>query len=275
MIEDFLKYNCQNKGLSANTEKAYGEALRQFARWLQTSAAVYRWRDVTKRDIDQYVQYMASSEKKPATIRQHISAIRQLFAWMKKLELIKHSPARWVETPKLRKQLPSTIEITAIENYIADVKQPLQTRAMVALIYEAGLRISEVMNLDTRLISWRNHSMKVEGKGMKERIVYYGYWTDKLLNMLANGKRGKIFEGTEREARREIWHALKGHEIGQRQASPHIIRHTFATRMLNQGMPITSLQMLLGHESVKTTEIYAHAAGTTVKNDYQRATANG
>lgn len=275
MITEFLTYDEKVKNLSENTIRAYGNDMHDFARYLSGHLGIRRWGDVHKTDVDKYLMFLHDMKKKPATIRRALATIRAFYNYAIKAGKTETNPARYCEAPKRERSLPTTIDTTAIETYIDDVTKPLALRAIIALIYETGMRISEVTALETRDVNPREHSIRVYcGKGLKTRIVYYGYRTQRLMNAYVGTRKGKIFQGAEenqRQLRYEIWRALKGNTIGEREASPHIIRHTYATKMLNQGMSISSLQMLMGHESSKTTEIYAHMANATVKSDYMRA----
>lgn len=278
MIQEFLSYQEKNKGLSAETLRAYANDLRETARYLSARKQGASWSTTHRRDIDGYLASMFENGSKPATIRRRLATIRAFYNWLMTQGKMENNPARYCETPRRNRALPSTIDTAAIERYIADNTKPLTVRAMIALIYETGMRISEVASLDTRNVNPREKSIRVyEGKGMKTRKVYYGYWTQRLMNTYLQGRRGIVFQGMEdnqRAARKAIYQALNGNTIGERKASPHILRHTFATKMLNQGMSIASLSAILGHSHTNTTEIYAHVAQPTIRQEYERASRN-
>ena len=272
MIQEFLDYERKVKNLSENTIRAYGQDMRTFAAYLKHQTEICAWRDVHRNAIDQYLAKLHDYGWKPASIRRMLSTIRCFYNYAMKKELIDKNPARYCEMPKRPRNLPNTIEPEAIEAYIDNERNPLEMRALVALLYETGVRISEALAIETRDVNAREHSIRIYGKGLKTRIVYYGYRTQKTMNAYLGNRRGQIFKGEQRNYRWEIWRALKGHSTNG-TASPHMIRHTYATRMLNQGMPLAALQMLLGHAKPETTGIYAHIAQTTVKTAYERAQA--
>ena len=275
MIRQFLEYEQKVKNLSPNTVRAYGNDLTSFCQWLQATHTASRWGAVTKDDIERYVIALHDAKKKPATIRRHIAAIRCMYHYFMKKGLLTSNPARYIESPKLRKTQPSTISTEALESYIDDTANPLALRALIALLYETGLRISEATAIDTKDVDPKTHSIRIHaGKGLKTRTVFYGNRTRRILNEYLGARRGVIFQGAsacQREIRYQIWKALNEHVIGERQASPHIIRHTFAMQALNNGMPLTSLQAILGHENPKSTEIYAQATINTQQRDYEKA----
>ena len=272
MIEEFLAYERKVKNLSDNTIKAYGDDLRAFAKYLTSEGQKTRWSEVHKRTIDAYLAHCHDLGEKPATIRRRLASIRALYNYFRKQGLLEQSPAQYCEMPKRERSLPNTISSEAIEAYIDNVQKPLTMRLMVAIFYETGIRISETWD-----VNLKEQSMRVFGKGLKSRIVYYGDATARLLPSYISGRRGQIFQGSDqcqREIRWQIWRAFH-RDATNGKASPHTIRHTYATKMLNQGMPIQSLQMLLGHENVETTRNYARLTNADVKRDYLRATKSG
>lgn len=272
MIKEWLEYEEKNKGLSPETIRGYENDLRNFARWLNARGQIKAWREVRRRTIEEYLRSMHDAGQKPATIRRALSSIRCFFNYCMKQELTEINPARYCEMPKRPKTLPATIDEKAIESYVDDVTKPLALRAMIATIYETGMRISEVMAMETRDINYQQHSIRVYGKGLKHRNVYFGYRTERLIKAYLGGRTGLIFNGEQRTARYYIWKALREHSTNG-TAGPHMIRHTYATKMINQGMPISCLQKILGHENPNTTQIYAETADKTAREAYLRATA--
>lgn len=272
MIKEFISYERNNKNLSDHTLRAYENDLRGLATWAARNIEGAKWSTLRKRDIEKYITTLHETHK-PASIRRKIASIRALFNYLQKQDLTEGNPARFIESPKRSTTLPSQIDDKAIEAYLQEQRNPMALRALIALLYETGMRISEALNVDTRMVNARENSIKVyDGKGQKTRVVYYGYWTKKLMNAYLQRRRGVVFIGgskNERAARYAINRALRGHEIGERQASPHMIRHTFATKMLNQGCPLSSLQKLLGHSKPETTQVYAEAMQPKVKHDYE------
>ena len=268
MIQEFVDYLSHNKGYSELTCFEYRKDLERFVKWLK-SHRIERWSQVTKDTIDLYVHDMSEDGLKPATIKRRVATIRSLyqFAWIKGLTT--ENPAKYVSSPKMAMQLPKIIPTEELSATITDGTINIHTRAMIAVIAETGLRISEVLNLTMMDVDKTNRSIKVMGKGAKERIVYYGDMSAAYFDYVRVIGSLPIWNMTEREARFKVWEALKGHS-NAKQLSPHAIRHSFATTMLNNGAPITTIQALLGHETVKTTERYAKVAQTTVQSNYKQ-----
>jgi site-specific recombinase XerD len=274
MIQEFLTYETKVKNLSSNTTDAYERHLKTFCGWLKSNG-IARWGQVEKSTIDSYMAWLHDSSLKPATIRLHLASIRALYNYAIKQGYTKINPARYCESPKLAKRLPTTIKREGIEKAIANERTPLVTRLMIALLAETGIRIAELTALDCENIDLAEKRIRISGKGSKERIVYYGQHTASLLPGYMAGRTGQLFQGSEhchRAIRHQIWLQLNEYAEGG-QANPHALRHTYATTALNNGMPIESLQILLGHDNVETTRRYAKVSLAKVSQDYAQTMA--
>lgn len=263
MIYTFCNYLELNRGLSHNTVKAYREALTDFVEFAKRTHPGISWRKVTKSIIDEYVVEMVAEESAPATIKQHISALRTFFKTCQAMGAMTENPARFVSTPKLRECLPKTIEREAIKAALDNPTGNNQAKAAIAIIYETGIRLQELLDLEAKDIDPKTKTIRIHGKGNKERTVYYGELTQKY----GRCWRGK--QHTQRGVRRLVFEALRPYTKSP-QVSPHALRHTFASELLNNGMSITAISKLLGHEHIETTEIYAKLANQTTRNLYNQ-----
>lgn len=263
MIQTFEQYLRLNRGLSDNTVKAYGDALRSFARHQNTVSPGTRWSKVTKQMIDEYVVYLVKAELKPATIKQHISALRTFYKTVIAMGMMDNNPARFVSTPQLGQPLPKTIERDAILKALSSTGTPSKAKAIIAIIYETGIRLSELLNMKPTDIDKQDHAIKVHGKGNKERTVYYGALTQ------AYGNGWDFQPIHPREVRRLVFEALKPVSNAP-QLSPHALRHTFASELINNGMSMEAISKLLGHTHLETTEIYARMSNATAKAQYRQ-----
>lgn len=263
MIETFANYLSKNRGLSENTVEGYRNALHNFASFIKVKYPNTKWRTVTKVMIDAYVVDMIEDDYKPASIKQHISALRTFYKTCMALGCEIKNPARYVSTPKLGDTLPKVIETEAIKRALADPCASSTAKAVIAIIFETGIRLQELLDIRPADVNSKEHSIKIHGKGNKERTVYYGELTRQY---------GKNFHGqqhNQREIRREVYHALRPHSKAP-QLSPHAIRHTYASLLINNGMSIEAISKLLGHTHVETTEIYAKMTNATAKQLYLR-----
>lgn len=269
VIEKFCSYIVLNRGLSERTAREYAKDLREIQSWLKTQAKVERWSDVDKAMIDDYVSDLVSDGLKPATIKRRISCLRSFYQWAWVQGLQKENPVKYVSTPKLGQLVPKTLPTEVIQATIADATIPQQTRAMVAVLAETGVRISELLDMRLTDVDIEHRRIVVRGKGDKERSVYYGVMTAGVVANAQTVGAGRLFPICDRDARYRIHSALRKHTAAPK-ASSHIIRHTWATNMLNAGASLSTIQALLGHSSVKTTERYAKVAGGTVAAEYNK-----
>lgn len=261
MITTFANYLAINRGLSKHTVKAYTEALHDFASYINDNHAGTTWRTVTKQMIDEYVVELVAEDMSPATIKQHISALRTFFKTCAALGQPIDNPARYVSTPKLSEQLPKTIELDAIKQALASATVNPQAKAAIAIILETGVRLQELLDLRASDIDSKTNSIRIHGKGNKERTVYYGELTRQY------GRCWRGSEHTQRWVRHQVYEALRPYTTAK-QLSPHALRHTFASAMLNNGATMESLSKLLGHEHLETTEIYAKLTNTKAREQY-------
>lgn len=261
MITSFQNYLQINRGLSENTVKAYGEALRDFAQYVNDYHHGTRWSTVTKQMIDAYVAMMVSEEYQPASIKQHISALRTFYKTCMAMGQQIDNPARFVSTPKLHEELPKVIEVEAIRKALESEATPVAAKAAIAIIYETGIRVQELLDLTRDAIHPETQSITICGKGRKQRTVYYGELTKKY------GRTWKGSEHTQRGVRHLVYTALKPYSDAK-QLSPHALRHTYASQLINNGMSIEAISKLLGHEHIQTTEVYAKLANKTTQSLY-------
>lgn len=261
MIIAFANYLTFNRGLSANTVKAYSEALHDFASFVQDYHAGTRWSTVTKAMIDEYVVSMVQEDFSHATIKQHISALRTFYKTCMAMGAQIENPARYVSTPKLKEQLPKTIETEAIRRALESEATPAAAKAAIAIIFETGIRLQELIDLEATDIDAASQSITIHGKGNKERTVYYSTLT----KQYGRAWRGHTF--SQRQVRHMIFEALKPYSKAK-QLSPHALRHTYATNLLNNGADITTISKLLGHEHIETTEIYAKLSNRKAQETY-------
>lgn len=271
MIAQFIRYISTTRAYSAHTSRAYRrnlEGLEAYANTLGYSIA-----SLTSTIIQDYLTTMADEGKSASTCHQAAATFRSFYRWMKHNGINIDSNIRYIETPKLAKRLPCTIPDSDLKKVIYDRSIDGQIRSMIALIRCTGLRISEVLSLRMTDINKESKTIHVRGKGSKDRYVYYSSTLKMFLNMNTRPKDGIIFPLEDREARYAIHEALSKHIDGQ-QLSAHIIRHSFATEMLRKGAKLTTIQALLGHESLKTTERYLAISCNDIRDDYYKHLAS-
>ena len=267
MIREFQDYCRHNLGLAESTVSEYGKDLHYFVTWLQQTAGVQRWGMVTRSTVELWVRMQHEQGTQAATIKRRVSSVRRLYQWAWLQGLCKDNPAKYVSTPKMAKRLPAVIPVEDITATVQDASVNLATRFLISVMTEAGLRISEAISLQASQFDTQRRAIKVTGKGNKERVVFYGDMTAQLLGkMMMAGKM--TIDGCERNNRHDIWQALHQH-TDAKKCNPHTLRHTFATTMVENGASLESVSMLLGHESVLTTERYTHMGTKAMVTNYQ------
>lgn len=262
MINEYIQYLVYTKGYSANTARQYESSLHSFAK----ANNGRRWSEIKAADIVAYLAGKKAAGASNNTIIANISAIRGLYNWMVNQYQLAENPAKYLVSPKKDKVIPHTIDA---ENIIKAVKQePAKDIKLAIMIMAAmGLRVSETRELKIEDINFTTAQAIVMGKGRKERCIYFPTY---ILQMIkGTGKtHGAIFDRWEdRDFRYAIYSAFK--RIGV-NASPHQLRHSFATRAINEGMRLDVLREILGHTSIATTQIYLHSNNAVMQSEYNR-----
>lgn len=257
MIHQYISYLAYTKGYSANTLKSYTQALTQFVNYRKQCDSNARWSTTTAGDVQDYLGWLKQCEKSTATIYLHSSAIKGMFRFIVHNGGTIDKAIYHVECPKMVKSDAATIAPADIEETIADTSLSIDTRLIIALIADSGLRISEVLSLRPLDFDKSAMTITIAGKGGKTRYCYYSKRVQSMLNAYKRDthRDAQLFPGDERTIRYNIHMALRKHSNAPK-LSPHIIRHTFATEMLSNGLNLAALKKQLGHEDIKSTERY-------------------
>lgn len=279
-ISDFLSYLEQSRNYSDNTVKSYDNDLTKFSEYFNKKNIL----DLKQSDILEYINEL--NELKSTSLSHNISALKSFYNYYLKIDKIKSNPIDGIKLPKLGKHLPDTLTIDEIETLLdIDVHDAFSARnkAILELMYATGLRISEVVSLEFNNIDIESCIVRVIGKGNKERIVpindyainalkeYLNYYRNDLVkneinNYIFLNNHGRIMtrQGIFKMIKNECF--IKGIK---KNISPHTIRHTFATHLLDGGANLRVIQLLLGHSDISTTQIYLHVSNEKIHNDYK------
>ena len=281
---DELKYE---KNYSDLTINGYLSNLDVFLEYLNENN-IKNYNDIEYQDIRLFINYLYDLNYNNKTISRYISSIRSFFKYLKANNYINNNPCIVISNPKLDKKLPKYLNFEEVEkllnafdkNNIIGIRNSL----ILEMLYSTGIRVSEITNIKVSDISIFNKTIKIIGKGNKERIVYFGNICLDLLelylkksypilnkdnsNYLILSKTGKKIN--DRETRKVVDDAsnIAGIKI---KISPHVLRHTFATHMLTSGADLRSVQELLGHENLSTTQVYTHLTNEKIRNVYLNA----
>jgi len=283
-IEAFLDALWMERGLAANTLAAYRSDLRQVGAWLGG-----RGRALARASRADLLDFLGEQIAVPArTVARRLSALRSFYAWLLREGLIEEDPTARLESPRLGRRLPQSLSEREVEALLAapDAGDALgaRDRTMLEVLYATGLRVSELVNLRVDQVNLRQGVVRVTGKGAKERLVPLGEAAQDALEGFLSGPRLDILGARVSEAafptrrgeamtRQAFWLRLRGHarEAGiTRHLSPHTLRHAFATHLLDHGADLRVVQMLLGHSSISTTQIYTHVARERLKQLHAR-----
>jgi integrase/recombinase XerC len=281
-IGDFLNYLTYERNVSTNTVVAYRDDLESFVGFLCDDYLTMARDQLDLRRVDHlavraYLAHLARRSLRRSSIARHLSALRSFFKYLMREGAVDANPARGVATPKGEKHLPSVLQTSDVAVLLEqpDVATPLgvRDRAWLELLYASGLRIGELVGIDVDDVELRARLVKVRGKGSKERIVPFGSKAEEALrawmsarevqpdqHALFTNYRGERI--TARSVRRLFERYVRGAAL-RAGVSPHTLRHSFATHLLNAGADLRGIQELLGHASLSTTQKYTHL------NDWQ------
>ena len=281
-FNDYIDYIKYEKKLSEETIKNYKYDLKQFNTYIKENNIT----DINKiktKDIENYLKHLKNLNSK--TISRKITSINNFFIFLLKEKRIDHNPCEFIDRPKLNKTLPDTLsekEVESLLNIPLNTIYDYRNKAMLEILYGCGLRISELVNLTTRDVDFENAIIRCIGKGSKERITpindYVIYYLKEYLerrpllikkettDYLFLNNHGKKM--TRQGFFKNLQKILKEKGI-TKYISPHTLRHSFATHLLNGGADLRSVQILLGHSDISTTKIYTHISNEKVKKDYK------
>lgn len=288
MIEKFLEYLKYERNRSELTMQSYGEDLRTFEKYFKSVDEQLDWTNVDTDVVRDWMETMMDSGNSAATVARRLSALRSFYKFAMTHKLADANPVYGVKSPKRKRRLPVFIKESEMDMLIDNVDwddsiKDVRMRTIIILFYSTGIRLSELTNLDDKDISFVNNEIKVTGKRDKQRIIPFG---DELRNVLQYyiAKRDKLIvrqtdalivtdKGVRMSADQVRYIVKKALSLvsTQKKRSPHVLRHTFATAMLNNEAGLLSIQKLLGHESVQTTEIYTHTTFEQLKRVYNQA----
>ena len=270
----YLEYLELERGLSKNTTEAYNRDICAFFNYFKDKD------EIVRSELNSYIYYLKESKYAPSSISRKIAAIKGFYKWACANGYYKTNPAEFTEQLKLPKRLPKVLSVDEI-NQIFDEKLSVTDRLILELLYGCGLRVSELVELDLKNIDTKAKYLRCFGKGSKERIVPVNSATINALNeysnlrkllveqFAVNSDKLLIHENGHFYTRQDIWRLMKkvGSKINK-SISPHTMRHSFATHLLENGADLRVVQELLGHSDVSTTQLYTHVSKKRLKEVY-------
>ena len=286
LIERFLDTMWMERGLSENTLASYRNDLVKLLQWLDDNH--YKCASISAMGLNEYQAYLVDKEYKQTSRARMLSALRRFFQYLHREKIRGDDPTALLMSPKLPQRLPKDLSEEQVNDLLEapDVEEPLglRDRAMLELLYATGLRVTELVSLTMENLSLRQGVVRVTGKGDKERLVPMGEnavdWIQTFLDkgrpaLLGEKSSDVVFPSkrARQMTRQTFWHRIKHYAviagIDSDKLSPHVLRHAFATHLLNYGADLRVVQMLLGHSDLSTTQIYTHVATERLKQIHQ------
>ncbi len=282
LVEQFLDAMWMERGLSENTLISYRNDLFKLLGWMSDSNFLLGFISIS--GLQDYQSWLMEQGFKQTSRARMLSAIRRLFQYLHREKVRADDPSALLVSPKLPQRLPKDLSEQQVEKLLnapdPNIPIELRDRAMLELLYATGLRVTELVSLTMENISLRQGVVRVIGKGGKERLVPMGEnaidWIETFLEkgrpMLLGEKSSDVVFPSKRArqmTRQTFWHRIKFYaalaDIDAEALSPHVLRHAFATHLLNYGADLRVVQMLLGHSDLSTTQIYTHVATERLK----------
>jgi integrase/recombinase XerD len=279
----FLNFCRVEKGLAANSISSYQADLQRFIAWLKVPVP-----DVSPEHLHAYVESLFQGGMAPRSVARHVATLRNLYGFLAGEGIVSRDPAEFLDPPKQWTTLPKYLNRDEMERLLAapplDKPTGLRDRAMFELLYATGLRVSELCALELRAIERQLGLLRVTGKGNKQRMVPFGESAGQALDRYLLDGRPQLLKGkasaqvfvTARGramARQSFWNLLKryGRRAGiSRPLTPHVIRHSFATHLVEGGADLRSVQVMLGHANIATTQVYTHVARRRLREVVER-----
>ena len=283
LVDAFLDHLAVERGLSPNTRLAYGDDLAQFVSFLNRRH-INQINSVQRQHITDYLMEQRKRGLATRSVSRHLAAIRMFCRYLYRERMLANDITQTVDSPKLWHTLPQTLDYREVERLLAaphiNTKLGLRDKAMLELMYASGLRVSEVAKMTLSEVNLEAGFLRVVGKGDKERIVPLGKhaceWIRRYLDETRDGQpRAEVFLSLRGAAlnRKTIWHLIKkyAHAAGiTKNITPHTLRHSFATHLLENGGDLRVIQEMLGHADIATTQIYTHVDQRRLKDTHYR-----
>ena len=286
-IENFIEYLIIEKKYSKNTVSSYEKDLKKFSNNLKNK----KINEITRKDIQNYLKDL-NKDHNPRSTSRNISTLKSFYKYLKINKIVKVNPMDQINNPKTKKALPKVLSEEEI-NDLLDIELKTnfdyRNKAMLELMYSSGLRVSELINLNVNDIDLENDTVKIFGKGSKERIIPLNDFAKEALREYIMVHRKELFKHGENNylflnnhgnkmTRQGFFKILK--KIAQEKNiktdfSPHTLRHSFATHLLKYGADLRSIQELLGHSDISSTQIYTHVTNEKLENDYKEYHPHG
>ncbi len=287
LLDSFLSYLVVEKGLSENTLESYGRDVRKFLSFIEKNG-ISSVEEIKYNHILDFLSHFKEQGFTATTIVRNIVSIKQFFKYLQMEKILKEDPTAHIRTPKMKKSIPGVITLDDVEQILSapDESAPegLRDTAMIEVLYATGIRVSELIGLKLNDVNFELGFVVVYGKGSKERIVPMGDKAKNKLLQYLKDSRPALLKSREAKAlfvtrrgkgmtRQGFWKIIKNYAIKAgitKKISPHTLRHSFATHLLERGADLRTIQLMLGHSDISTTQIYTHVESERLKEIHKK-----
>ncbi len=289
LLEEFIQYLQVHRASSANTISSYQLDLKQFFHYLDPDGKrILKLAEVNEEKILSFVDFLSAEKVSLRSIQRKISTLRAFFKFLQATHYVNSSPLVHMKSPRIEGELPEIFTEEEVSSLLKapDPESSLGARdlAMFELMYSCGLRVTELLDLQLMAIQWEDGSLVIKGKRGKERWVPMGKFAQKALKAYVDGVRPLLMKGTYHDfvftnqrglrlTRQGFWKILKTYAERlkfKKHLHPHILRHSFASHMLERGADLRSIQELLGHVDIATTQVYTRVSSAKLRDDYEK-----
>lgn len=288
LIDEFIHFLSVERGLAENTLASYRRDLLNFVEFLKLKG-IEDIKEVKRSDLRDFLLTLNTRGRASSTISRNLASIRTFCHFLMKEGLIKADPSTELETPKQEKKLPDVLTFEEVERLLEQPEQEnhreLRDKAMLELLYATGIRVSELITLDRGHADLKNGYLLCEGKGNKERIIPLGSYAIEIIDRYLEISRPKLVKDISETAlfvnhhgrrltRQGFWKIIKKYAVKAnitKPITPHTLRHSFATHLIENGADLRSVQEMLGHADISTTQIYTRVTREKLKNIYSQA----
>lgn len=288
-LKDFIHFMVVEKGLSKNTIVSYERDLKSYLTYMVKVEQIQSLNEITRIHIVHFLHHLKQQGKSAKTLARHVASIRSFHQFLLREKVTENDPSVHIETPQTERSLPKVLSLTEVEALLDAPSEkgplPLRDKAMLELLYATGIRVSELINLNLEDLHLTMGFVRCIGKGNKERIIPIGKTATVVLEEYIKDGRPKLSSKqrqTEalflnhhgnRLTRQGFWKILKGLAKKaniEKELTPHTLRHSFATHLLENGADLRAVQEMLGHADISTTQIYTHVTKTRLKDVYAK-----
>ncbi len=285
-IKKFLEFIKVDKKLSKNTLESYQRDILQYKEYITENNIKYV--NVKNEDIINYLEYLHTINKKSSTISRHLASIRLFYQYLAKSKIVKEDPTKGIQSPKIEKKAPSVLSSQEVSLLLDQPKgedlKSIRDKAMLEIAYATGMRVTEIISLNISDIDLTNSSVTCKTEN-KQRIIPLGkmslhalqeYMETARLNMIKDDNEQALFVNVngKRLTRQGFWKIIKYYKEQahiSKEITPHVLRHSFATHLLQNGADLKSIQSMLGHSDISSTQVYMQFQDDSLKNIYKKA----